>query len=79
MLLEIIRQTYGWIDRHTGRRKLRDWITRTQFMTEAGLSARIVSKTLNSLLKRGLIQISDVPITKLIFKLKEIKYYAKKI
>ncbi|MBL7822579.1 MAG: replication protein, partial [Saprospiraceae bacterium] len=52
ILLVIIRQTYGWIDRYTGRRKLRDRITRTQFMMKAGLSARIVSKTLNSLLKR---------------------------
>ena len=59
ILLVIIRQTYGWIDRYTGRRKLRDRITRTQFMKKAGLSARIVSKTLNSLLKRGLIYISD--------------------
>ena len=66
ILLVIIRQTYGWIDRYTGRRKLRDRITRTQFMKKAGLSARIVSKTLNSLLKRGLIQISDENLKPLI-------------
>ena len=67
ILLVIIRQTYGWIDRYTGRRKLRDRITRTQFMMKAGLSARIVSKTLNSLLKRGLIQISDENLKPLIY------------
>lgn len=60
ILLVIIRQTYGWIDTNTGKRKCRDRITQSQFVSKAGLSPRIVSKTLKMLSDKGLIAITDV-------------------
>ena len=38
ILLIIIRQTYGWIDRYTGKRKLQDRISHSQFITKSGLT-----------------------------------------
>lgn len=59
ILLVIVRQTYGWMDKQTGNRKTKDRISRSQFMQKAGLSRRIVSKTLKTLSERGLITITD--------------------
>lgn len=55
ILLVIIRQTYGWIDKYTGKRKKRDRISHSQFMHKAGLSRRILTKSIQSLLDKGLI------------------------
>lgn len=60
ILLIIIRQTAGWIDRFTGSRKTRDRITQSQFVSKAGLSPRIVSKTLKMLSDKQLIEITDI-------------------
>lgn len=60
ILLVIIRQTYGWIDTNTGRRKVRDRITQSQFVSKAGLSHRIVSKALKMLSDKEFIVITDV-------------------
>ncbi len=59
IILVIIRQTYGWIDVNTGKRKIRDRITQSQFVSKAGLSPRIVSKTLKMLSDKELIAITD--------------------
>lgn len=59
VLLIIIRQTYGWIDRFTGKRKSRDRITQSQFRIKTGLSPRIISKTLKMLSDKELISITD--------------------
>jgi len=59
ILLVIIRQTNGWIDKITGERKRRDRITQSQFVSKAGISPRIVSKSLKMLSKKSLILISD--------------------
>jgi hypothetical protein len=36
LLLVIIRQTYGWIDSRTGKRKQRNRISRKQFVVKTG-------------------------------------------
>jgi len=58
-LLVIIRQTYGWIDKHTGKRKGRDRISHSQFKMKTGLCSKIISKAIQSLVLKSLITISD--------------------
>lgn len=59
VLMIIIRQTNGWIDQKTGKRKKRDRISHGQFMQKTGLSRRMISKSLQSLVTKGLITITD--------------------
>lgn len=59
VLMIIIRQTYGWLDQRTGKRKNRDRITHSQFMQKTELSRRMVSQTIQSLLSKGLIGVFD--------------------
>ena len=58
ILLCIIRQTYGWVTKK-GKRKKRDRITHGQFQTKTGLSRRIISQTIQSLIIRQLIRVTD--------------------
>ena len=58
ILLVIIRQTSGWIDKYTGKRKLRDRISYSQFMEKTGYSRRILTKAIKSLEAKGLIAIT---------------------
>ena len=59
ILLIIIRQTYGWVNTKTGKRKTRDRITQSQFIKKTGLSRRVISKTIKSLVEKKLIIASD--------------------
>ena len=59
ILLVIIRQTYGWIDKFTGKRKIKDRISQSQFRVKTGLSKRIISKTLKMLSDKNFISIYD--------------------
>ena len=59
VLLVIIRQTNGWIDKCTGRRKTRDRITHSQFKEKTGLCSKIISKATKSLVLKGLITVTD--------------------
>jgi hypothetical protein len=59
MLLVIVRQTNGWVDKRTGLRKTRDRISHGQFMKKTGLCRRVISKTLQSLVSKGLVTITD--------------------
>jgi hypothetical protein len=59
ILLITIRQTLGWFDSATGKRKSRDRITHSQFKQKTGLSNRIISKTINSLSVKKLIHVTD--------------------
>ena len=52
VLLVIIRQTYGWIDRRTGSRKQFEWIATSVFEKRTGLSKRIISSAIESLAKK---------------------------
>jgi hypothetical protein len=57
--LVTIRQTLGWFDSATGKRKSRDRITHNQFKQKTGLSNRIISKTIQSLSVKKLIQVTN--------------------
>jgi DNA-binding transcriptional ArsR family regulator len=59
IILVIIRQTIGWIDKYTGSRKTRDRITQSQFVIKTGLSRRIISRTLKLLSDKEYVQITD--------------------
>ncbi|HZK68588.1 MAG TPA: replication protein [Paludibacter sp.] len=59
ILLVIIRQTNGWIDKKTKRRKEKDRITYSQFILKTGLSRRIISGAVKSLSQKKLIEITD--------------------
>lgn len=59
ILLVIIRQTYGWVDRQTGKRKVRDRITHQQFKEKTGLSKRTITRNLKKLVSRNLISVGD--------------------
>jgi phage replication O-like protein O len=59
LLLVVIRQTMGWVYKKTGKRKMRDRISHLQFIRKTKLSRKIISKSLQSLVAKGLIVISD--------------------
>ena len=63
LLLIIIRQTFGWFDKTTGRRKTRDRISHGQFIKKTGLSRRVISKALKSLIEKGLVTVTCVYIS----------------
>ncbi len=58
LLIIIIRQTNGWYDKATGRRKTRDRISHGQFMKKTGLCRRVISRSLQSLVEKGLITVT---------------------
>lgn len=57
--LTIVRQTLGWKGKYKKTRKQRDRITHSQFVTKTGLSRRIISSTINSLVVKELIKVTD--------------------
>lgn len=59
VLLVIMRQTYGWIDKRTGKRKEKDRITYAQLVKRTGLSRKTISKGISLLSKKNLIKITD--------------------
>ncbi len=59
LILVIVRQIYGWVDKRTGRRKTSDRISHSQFMQKTGLCKRVISKALQSLVAKGLLLIHD--------------------
>lgn len=59
ILLVIIRQTNGWIDKKTGKRKKRDRITHKQFQGKTGLSGRIIILAIQTLIEKGLIVVTN--------------------
>jgi len=59
VLLVIIRQTFGWIDPYTRKRKTRDWISHSQFVKKTNLSRKSISEALKSLSTKNIITITD--------------------
>jgi len=57
LLLIIIRQSYGWKTKN-GKRKERDRITYSQFQAKTGLSRRVITETVQSLLIKHLISVT---------------------
>ncbi len=80
ILLVIIRQTLGWMDKNTGQRKTRDRISHSQFQRKTGLSSRSTTNAIQSLHMQKLILITDTKGTELRFasdrKGKKYLYYS---
>ncbi len=55
VLLVILRQTLGWIDKKTGTRKRKDWITINFFSKRSGLSRKSISFAIQKLIEKELI------------------------
>jgi hypothetical protein len=55
VLLVVIRQTLGWIDPKTKKRKRKDWISIQFFIKRTGLSFKSVSIAIAELIRRDLI------------------------
>lgn len=59
VLLVIIRQTLGWVNKQTKKVKEWDWISQQFFVRKTGLSARAISNAITSLLQKDLILIKN--------------------
>lgn len=59
ILLVITRQTYGWMQKKTNTRKSRDRISNNQFRQKTGLSLRVITSAIKSLVTKGLISVTD--------------------
>lgn len=59
ILLIILRQTNGWYDPKTKKRKTRDWISISQFHKKTNLSRKTISKAINTLVEQNIIQTTD--------------------
>lgn len=59
ILLIVVRQTYGWKDTKTGKRKERDRMTYGFLMKKTGLYRTVLSQAIQSLITRGLLIVSD--------------------
>lgn len=59
VLLIIIRKTLGWKGDVNGRKK-RDWISSSQLTKMAGISRRAITTALSSLVKKGLIRVTNL-------------------
>ena len=64
ILLYIIRQTYGWKLKN-GKRKQRDRITHNLFKQKTGLSRRVITDVIQSLITKHLITVTDYQGSKL--------------
>lgn len=58
ILLIIIRQTYGWVHKD-GSRKKRDRMNYYQIQQKTGLSRRVITQTIQSLIIKHLIIVTD--------------------
>lgn len=65
ILLVVIRQTIGWLDKRTGKRKVRDRISIGQFVKKTGLSKRTINNSIQSLVLKQLLEITDFKENKL--------------
>jgi DNA-binding MarR family transcriptional regulator len=60
VLLVVVRQTLGWQDGADWRtRKERDWLTQSQLMRRTGRGNQAVSRAVDALVRRGLIEVQD--------------------
>ena len=59
VLFTILRQTLGWIDPKTKRRKVKDWISHTFFQRRTGLTLKSISIAIHELIHKELIVALD--------------------
>ena len=65
LLCVVVRQTLGWVDPGTGRRKTQDWMTRTQLLQKTGRNSAAISKALDVLVSQQLLHVkgtNDKPL-----------------
>ena len=58
LLCVIVRQTLGWQDGEN-RRKERDWLTHRQLQSRTGRASEALSRAVDSLVTKGLIEVCD--------------------
>jgi hypothetical protein len=59
VLLVVVRQTLGWRASDGNHRKTRDWITHRQLLEKTGRESAAVSRAVQSLVTKTLIQVED--------------------
>jgi len=59
VILIVARQTLGWKDTKTGKRKERDRMTYNFLIKKTGLYRTVLSQAIQSLITRGLLIVSD--------------------
>jgi len=59
ILLIILRQTIGWYNPKTKKRKVRDWISYKQFEKKSGLSRKTISQAIHKLVQSNLVLTTD--------------------
>jgi hypothetical protein len=59
LLCVIVRATLGWQDGNPHRRKRRDWLTQRQMMKRTGRNTAALSKALDALVRRALVEVTD--------------------
>jgi len=59
VLLVVIRQTYGWLDVTTGKRKIKDRLTYNFIIKRTGLYRTILSKTIQQLVEKRLLLVTN--------------------
>jgi hypothetical protein len=55
VLCVVVRQTLGWHDKASGRRKERDWLTRSQLKARTGRNSEALALAIDALVKQGYI------------------------
>jgi len=59
IMMIIFRQTLGWKHPETGKRKMRDWISQSQFQKKSGLSDKTITQAIQCLVEKRLILVTD--------------------
>lgn len=60
VLVIVVRQTLGWqVGNDPRQRKERDWLTQSQLMRRTGRASGAVSRAVDALVRRGLIDVLD--------------------
>jgi hypothetical protein len=59
ILVIIARQTLGWLNPHTGKRKQMDWLTQSQLKRRTGRASEAISHAIEVLVRRGFIEVVD--------------------
>jgi len=59
VVLVIVRQTLGWVDRETGKRRISDWISQGQLKKKTGRASEAISRSIDVLVRSRVIEVCD--------------------
>ena len=59
LICVIVRQTLGWRDPQTGKRKQMDWLTQGQLKRRTGRASEAISHAIDALVRQGIIEVVD--------------------